>query len=362
MSTEYSEHLMGVVAKILRRGPQETSLSDLRQWHSQLSDYADQQLRKAPVAAVFADLGHYHRAMHRQVFELAALRLQDEGWPDYRAACLFLLLGSGARDEQAIKSDQDHALILIPSQEHPDADELSAYGRAVGELTAAMLSEVGYPLCSGNVMASNPRWRGTVTQWIARLDAYGEHPDWSNIRYLLIASDAMPIAGDGAMAKQMRVMAVNHVQYSSFIRWKIADQVSADRLAFPFSAHFADLGAARKPVFSLKQGLYTPLVNIVRLWAHSIGSEQLSTFMRIGELEAAQVWNPRLGAEARNALAIALELRLRHHIRQSQSGKELDDELPLADLREPERRRLQNAVRTVRLLQHMSSRRFTRGR
>ncbi len=362
MSTEYSEHLTGVVAEILHRTPQETSLSDLRHWHSRLPDYVDRQLRQAHVTAVFAELGHFHRAMHRRVFELATQRLLSEGWPDYGDACLFLMLGSGARDEQSIKTDQDHALILIPPDRQCGSDELAAYGRALGELTAAMLSEVGYPLCAGNVMASNPRWRGTVTEWNMRLDAYGEHPDWDNIRYLLIASDAMPIAGKSTVADQIRAIAVAHVTRSSFIRWKIADQVSADRLTLPFTAHFADLAAARKAAFSLKDGLYTPLVNIVRLWAHSIGSEQPSTLTRIGELEASDVWNSRVSDEAREALAIALELRLRQHIWQSQTGKELNDELPLAEVREPDRERLQSAVKTVRELQHMSSRRFTRRR
>lgn len=362
MSTEYSEHLTGVVAEMMQRGAQKTSLSDLRRWHSRLADYAAQQLRQTSVAEVFADLGRFHRAVHRRVFEFATRRLQDEGWPDYGAACLFLLLGSGARDEQSIKSDQDHALILIPPEGLPDSDELTAYGRALGELTAAMLAEAGYPLCAGNVMASNPRWRGTIAEWKTRLNSYGEHPDWSNIRYLLIASDSIVVAGDSDAARQIRALAVGHVQHSSFMRWKIADQVSADRLALPFAAHFVELGAARKASFSLKDGLYTPLVNIVRLWAHSIGSLQLSSFARIDELEAADIWNSRMSVLAREALATALEWRLRRHIQQSQAGQALDDELPLSEVRAPDRERLQSAVRTVRQLQHMSSKHFARAR
>ncbi|MHB1627431.1 MAG: DUF294 nucleotidyltransferase-like domain-containing protein [Bacilli bacterium] len=362
MSTEHSEHLAGVVAEMTQRGSQEITLSDLRFWRSRLAGYAARQLRHASVAEVFADLGRFHRAVHRRVFELAALRLQDEGWPDHGAARLFLLLGSGARDEQSIKSDQDHALILIPPEGLSDSGELTAYGRALGELTAAMLAEAGYPLCAGNVMASNPRWRGTIAEWNTRLNSYGEHPDWSNIRYLLIASDAMAVAGDSETARQIRALAVGHVKRSSFIRWKIADQVSADRLALPFAAHFVELGAARKASFSLKDGLYTPLVNIVRVWAHSIGSLQLSTFARIDELETADIWSSGMSVLAREALATALEWRLRLHIQQSQAGQAPDDELPLADVREADRERLQSAVRTVRQLQHMSSKHFARAR
>ncbi|MEI2647621.1 MAG: DUF294 nucleotidyltransferase-like domain-containing protein [Dermatophilaceae bacterium] len=64
-------------------------------------------------------------------------------------------LGSRARQEQALAADQDNAIILSDEA----GPEHAAYFAALADEVTTALVECGYPLCPGEIMASNPRWR-----------------------------------------------------------------------------------------------------------------------------------------------------------------------------------------------------------
>lgn len=76
----------------------------------------------------------------------------------------WIALGSEGRLEQTLCTDQDNGIIFAVA-EGGDAEvlrqRLLPFARAVN----ATLSECGFPLCSGEVMAGNPQWCLSLTEW-----------------------------------------------------------------------------------------------------------------------------------------------------------------------------------------------------
>jgi CBS domain-containing protein len=75
----------------------------------------------------------------------------------------WLVLGSEGRREQTFKTDQDNALIYADSEDQLAARE---YFAQLAAFAQDALLICGYPLCPGNYMASNSRWRQPISAWM----------------------------------------------------------------------------------------------------------------------------------------------------------------------------------------------------
>ena len=311
------------------------------------------------VFSVVWQMAERHRAVHEAIIGLAARHLANTGFGRPPVAFSFMMLGSGARGEQSVMSDQDHALVYAAGQGDPAVDD--AYFSRLGEVTSALLHKAGYALCTGNVMAGNPRWRGTAADFKARLAGYAAYPDWDNIRFLLIATDAAPITGPEQSVTDIRRFGADLVADSPFIKWKIGDQVQFARLAMsPLGGIRFEPAGPHKGTFAIKEGLYQPLVNVVRLFALGAGVEGPSTEKRIQGLAQRGVFERNFADEVRRALAVALTVRVRHHVALHARGAPVDDYVPEAELDDVLRQGIRQALRVTRQVQQLAGRRFPR--
>lgn len=83
------------------------------------------------------------------------------------------MLGSGARRESTLRTDQDHALVL--------AGDLplgaSTWFAALADRLTTTLEGCGLPRCRGGVMATNPAWRAPLGAWQDRFVGWIEQPE-----------------------------------------------------------------------------------------------------------------------------------------------------------------------------------------
>ncbi len=304
-------------------------------------------------------LGKHHRDIHERAFSLAIEQVGVASGMEY-VRNEPLLLGSGARGEQLLFSDQDHALIYEIDQDMPLSSlDWDAYFSQIGHVYAALLHELGYPLCSGNVMMSNPRWRGETRKWTASIQEYWEYPDWENIRFLLIASEARPILSDHDLFSSIRQSITNHIANSPYICWKIADQLITERVPGMKSSHrrqpFKDVENA------VKERLYTPLVNGVRLWAVYEQIDAVSTFDRIERLQKNGVWSEAFASDVASALRVALTMRLREQWIKTSAKNAGAKTVPLS-LSSKDWEELNTSFITLRKLLQLSVKQFPRPR
>ncbi|MBS7806730.1 CBS domain-containing protein [Variovorax sp. PCZ-1] len=131
--------------------------------------------------------------------------LASEHGLDPKQAC-WIALGSEGREEQTIATDQDNALILQDSTSDTERLRWLALARSANET----LDECGYPLCAGNIMASNAELCLKQSEWQARFAHWigvGEPEDLLNAS---IFFDLRGLWGELVLAQQLRDFVTTH--------------------------------------------------------------------------------------------------------------------------------------------------------
>ena len=86
----------------------------------------------------------------------------DIGEPPCKFA--FMIMGSEGRMEQTLSTDQDNAIVYenMDASQEKSAQE---YFLELGKIVCENLNTVGYRLCDGEIMASNPEWVQSLQEW-----------------------------------------------------------------------------------------------------------------------------------------------------------------------------------------------------
>ena len=108
----------------------------------------------------------------------------------------WLALGSEGREEQTISTDQDNALILADGVSDAAMQHYLHFARQVNE----GLDQCGFPLCKGNVMASNPKYCRRQSDWIKRCAGWIEAGSPQDLLDASIFFDFRPISGNASLA------------------------------------------------------------------------------------------------------------------------------------------------------------------
>ncbi|MBM7579022.1 DUF294 nucleotidyltransferase-like domain-containing protein [Jeotgalibacillus terrae] len=90
----------------------------------------------------------------------------------------FYQMGSAGRGEQFQMTDQDHFLVF---EKNGEAEE--AYFEKLGAVVTSLMEMAGFALCDGDMMVSNPMWRGTVSDWQQRIRRWALRSTPQNILY-----------------------------------------------------------------------------------------------------------------------------------------------------------------------------------
>lgn len=310
-----------------------------------------------PIHDVVQGITICHDSMVKKVLEWTKHQLEQEGRQIPNVSFCWVTMGSGGRCEQTFHTDQDHAL-LYKSSGIGDEKTVEPYFALFAERAVAALERAGYPLCSGYVMSSNPRWRGSLQDFREKLTSYLSCPNWENVRYLLIASDMRPIYGNPSLGEEIRVWLVQQMSRSPFILWQVADHERSHDVALDsFGRLRTDRTGEYQGKLNLKEGLYLHLVNHIRLWTIAHGGAETQSFSRIQYLQEKDIWSCEWADQVREALAITLKLRVKEHSRQSKRGI-FDPYINPDELEIQERLGLQEALKTTKQLKKLAAKRF----
>lgn len=119
------------------------------------------------------------------------------------AAWCWLGLGSEGRLEQTLSTDQDNGLIFAASDGR-EAHSLRQHFLPFARTVNAALAECGFPLCAGEVMASNPKWCLSLAEWCDCFSSWIRTPEPEALLNASIFFDLRPIAGEASLAVSLR--------------------------------------------------------------------------------------------------------------------------------------------------------------
>ena len=118
---------------------------------------------------------------------------------DLHRAC-WLAFGSEGRSEQTIATDQDNGIVF---ESDDPARDRPAWLRFAHDVNQA-LDACGYPLCRGNVMASNPECCLSPREWRERFASWIDHGAPQDLLRASIFFDFRPIAGRAELVEPLR--------------------------------------------------------------------------------------------------------------------------------------------------------------
>ncbi len=214
-------------------------------------------------------------------------------------------MGSSARKEQVIATDQDNAII-----HSGDGEVMLELGRRVCDA----LEKVGIPKCPGNYMASNPKWNMSLDDWKETFREWFLNLTPENVRYLSVFLDLRPIYGDDRLHREL-VEEINNSHTSQSLRYLAFDATVAE----PPKGLF---GLRRKKEVDIKMfGIY-PIVNGVRVLALENGFVDVTnTKERLERLDEIQLLDEELVNSLKESYEFLQDLRLKNQARHLLSGE-----------------------------------------
>jgi CBS domain-containing protein len=291
----------------------------------------------SPASDVTRFLAGAHDALYARVVRDGEAVL---GPPPCRYA--LLVLGSGARGEPTLRTDQDHALVLA---DDPPAGA-GEWFAALAEHLAATLARCGLPRCPGDVMATNPARRVSRRAWQDQFSSWIQEPEEDALLEAAICFDFRQLHGDLDAEAALRPV----------IRRAAGNRRFLGRLARAALRRRPPLGFLRQlrgdhqGRIDLKAHGTAPIVDLARLFALEAASAEMATVARLRTVTEPGTVG-RTAADLAAAFEYLQEVRLRHQAQQLEAAATPDDLVALADLGALERRWLKDAFHLLHTCQ-----------
>lgn len=292
----------------------------------------------AGARAALAILAEANDRVQRCLIELAQGELGRAPLP-----FAWLVMGSEGRRTQTLRTDQDNGIVWT------GVDERAAeYFAGLGRWMVDALERTGLPRCAGDVMATNPLWRGPVEAWRERFELWLREPEPEALLRSLIAFDLRAAAGDEGIGEGLRAWLMERTPQARLLLIHCARE--ALRRAPPLGP-LGRLRLDRSGAFDAKLDAIGIIVDCARLFALERGVLATNTLDRLSAAAAAGVL-PTEDAQAAAAAYDALQvMRLRRQTAQAASGIAPTNQLVPRELGRADRVALREHLVSIRRLQ-----------
>jgi CBS domain-containing protein len=268
-----------------------------------------------------------------------------------RVSWCWLAFGSEGRFEQTLSTDQDNGLVFAAhdgAAAAPTRARLLPFARRVNEA----LDACGFPLCKGNVMASNPALCLSLEEWQAKMAGWIESTSPKALLDAAICFDFRPLYGDVTLAVALREWVSARIRSQpAFLRHMAQAALEAQPGLTRFGG-FASGGESGAPgSLNLKLQGARIFVDAARIHALALGVPQTNTADRLRALRDARAMSESEAAAAVDAFYLIQRLRLQAQVRLPEGEREAANRIAPEDLNRLTQSCLKEALRIARDLQ-----------
>jgi len=192
----------------------------------------------------------------------------------------WIALGSEGRSEQTIATDQDNALIYVDRGEQALKDRYLSFAREVNEA----LDACGYPLCKGNIMASNPMLCLTQQEWRNRFAHWVEHGHPEDVLNAGIFFDFRSLVGNDQLLKVLRSEVTEMTATKPRFLKLMAEAALRNTVPLNWLGSLDTKKIDHKQVIDLKMQGTAIVVEVARIYALAHRIEALNTQERLAAL------------------------------------------------------------------------------
>ena len=262
----------------------------------------------------------------------------------------WLAFGSEGRFEQTFSTDQDNGIVFA-AHDAAAPDSVRARLLPFARDVNVGLDACGFPLCKGEVMASNPRMCLSLDEWTARIRGWVATPEPNDLLNASIFFDLRPLHGDATLATALRECIHPLTRATPAFLRLMAENALESRPPLGLLRDFVTTDApGRAHSVNLKLNGARPFIDAARIYALAHGIPQTNTAER---LRAART---RIGMAAPECegLVHAFFIVQAHRLRNQAAlkpGDEAANRIDPDQLNPLDRRILKEALQQARSLQ-----------
>ena len=296
-------------------------------------------------------LSETHLAIQRRCVELTLAEHEAQGHGGPPVAYALIIMGSGGRKEMMLDPDQDNGLILA---DHPAADgkSIDSWFAGFADRLNVNLDRVGYILCPGGIMARNPLYRKSLSEWKAQITRMTHRPNEKVARWSNIVFDFNAQYGDEALAHELRTHLNDQLRNNAGLLKFMMEDDAQGRAPINW---FNKLVTTGRPdgmeIVDVKRNGMRIVANDARILALKAGISVSNTSERIDALVRKGILSEDFGATVSAAYDELLDILLTHQLAQRRAHIPLDKEVAPQDLQAPAREALRVSMRAVKRFQ-----------
>tara|TARA_R110001583_G_scaffold16398_4_gene67208 strand:- start:478 stop:2388 length:1911 start_codon:yes stop_codon:yes gene_type:complete len=335
--------------KEVKRAETAEKLRDIRmKAQGLMKRYLDQHI---PIGFVSKIVSAINEAITQKAISLSIDEMQ--GQPP--VAFSWLSLGSQGRDEQLLLTDQDNALVYADVALEDEA-KTKAYFLKLAQLVTVKLNIVGFEFCPAQMMASNPKWCLSLSEWNNQFNDWVTKPDEDKIMLCTIFFDYEKAYGDSALVERMSESIFNSIdRYTIFLNFLALNAIKNPPPLSFFRQFLVESSGEHKDLFDIKARAMMPLVDSARLLVLSKNikdhNNTIERFKKLAELEPqnGDVYNACI-----DAFKVLLRFRTVEGLKQGDSGRFID----LKSLSKANRLKLKGCFGSIKDIQELIKVRF----
>jgi len=273
-------------------------------------------LIRAGVSAV--DLGRVLAlATDTAVTRLMELAVAEEG--EAPVPWAWMALGSVARREQALTSDQDNAMAYAS----PADPEVDAYFEAVATRVNDQLTACGFGPDNAGVLARNREWRMSADEWTNVFEVCLEQPDHSHLIRAAVSFDFRSVVGALDIVAPLVAVERRAPAYHGFLR-----RLARTATDFPTPLGRRNrISTDRDGAFDIKKQGVVPIANLARFHSLSVGGTVSPTLDRLATAAQGGAIAEGTHAALAEAFELVVRMRLEHQAEQVERGEVPDDRI-----------------------------------
>lgn len=257
----------------------------------------------------------------------------------------FMALGSMARDEQLVVTDQDNAMVLDDSF---DPAEHDPYFKALAKFVSDGLAECGYTYCTGDIMATNDKWRQPLRVWKGYFADWIDNPRAEALLNSNIFFDLEGIAGETSFTEELQsFVAARASRNPRFLAMMARNALGRTPPLGFFRQFVMEEDGKHNKTFNLKRRGTAPMSDLIRIHALACESKAQNTFNRLKAIAETKLLPEDGVGNLRDAFEFIAIVRIRHQALAIEAGRQPDNNVRPEDLSPFERSHLKDAFQVV---------------
>jgi CBS domain-containing protein len=227
------------------------------------------------------------------------------------------------------------------------------------ELAIFHLSKCGYPLCPGDIMATNPKWRQPFSTWIKYFNQWIIEPAPKELLNATIFFDFRAGFGDEKLAVSLRNHLIDIAPKQDVFCFHLARQCQANKVPLSFFKNFiVERDGEQRNRLDIKLRGLIPIIGFARVLALKYGLKETNTISRLQALQGEGRIPVDICSSAVKAYELQMHFRIIHQLEQIESGRRPDNFIEPENMTEMERTMLKDGFGVIEKLQVMLDKMF----